>query len=181
MNSQNLEEINTDKISHVYVVHKTGLPLLDREYNSTCMKNDPRLIGGFLGAVVLFSKNSYSTSLNECPRKSHLLTKVETSCSTWVISNIEDYFIATQIPKRSTLNYIPDLINQINSNILSTFTTFRAFCDDSRVESFLEYQQEFKEAVDIIVAESLSEMQRPYKKHNDTKLTIDQKQKISYF
>ncbi len=41
-------------ISQVYIMHETGVVLVTRIYNDSCIVGDSQLIGGFISSLVLF-------------------------------------------------------------------------------------------------------------------------------
>ncbi len=155
----------SDSISQVYVIHQTGLVLLSRKYNNSCVSNDPQLIGGFLAALLTFARTSGSEVSKSCQWEEdgmHKLVDIGMSCSRWFIGTEEEYTIALLVPYSSQLilDRKFDVIKKISDRIISTFLIFRMF--DINVEEDIRYVKdysfEFGNAVDTMIIEQLSEV-----------------------
>jgi len=151
----------TDQIAYIYVIHNTGITLVNRMYSPLCKNEDPQLIGGFIGALMTFAKETYQNNSTYCDVVNHQLVKMESTCTNWIFSNQDEYFVLTQLPKESTLNYSKDILNRINFNILNTFITFKEFYDDLGMDTYKDFSYEFRATIDTIVSETLNDA-----KHN---------------
>ncbi len=165
----------SDTISHVYVIHNSGLVVLSRKYANSCTSVESQLIGGFLTAILLFTKDMSSNSNVKCAWEEdgiHRLTDIGMSCSRFFIKSMGHYSIALLVPNDSPLikDSAYETIYDLNERILSTFilfTTFGLVDNFNTIDTIKDYSDEFGHTVDNIIFEVLAEYINPDIKYRE--------------
>ncbi len=151
-----------DFINQIFVVHKSGVVILSRIYQQSCISSDPQLIGGLLSAMLTLVQHD-SNDTRYCSWEMdgrHRLRDIGMSCSRWFIGTHGDFTIATLVPHSSPLitSNRYDVIQKINQSIIASFTIFLEFgMTDQRekVEIIQDYTIEFGNTLDSLIFENL--------------------------
>lgn len=148
-------------ITQIYVINPDGIVLFSREYDRDNLMVDPQLIGGFLAAINGFAR---STALDKCPCDgNHRVAGIETSCAKWFISSQGDFTVSLLVMNESPLmrNKLWPIIDSVGLRIINTFEIISMYAAaDNTIEIFREQYEEFGKAVDSIVYETISEIEK---------------------
>ncbi|RMG37330.1 MAG: hypothetical protein D6732_07115 [Methanobacteriota archaeon] len=151
-----------DFINQIFVVHKSGIVILSRIYQQSCISSDPQLIGGLLSAMLTLVQHD-TNDTRYCSWEMdgrHRLKDIGMSCSRWFIGTHGDFTIATLVPYSSPLitSNRYDIIQKINQAIIASFSIFIEFGTDGingKVEAIQDYTIEFGNTLDSLIFESL--------------------------
>lgn len=148
-------------VAQIYVIHKDGIVLLSREYDKDNIQIEPQLIGGFLTAINGFAR---TTTLNRCPCDGkHQIADIGMSCARWFINSRGEYTVSLLVMNDSPLiqSQMWDVIDNIGLRIIDTFEIMSMFSEmTSTIDLFLEQHEEFGLALDSIVFEIISEVEK---------------------
>ncbi len=151
-----------DVISQVFVIHKSGVVVLSRIYQESCLSSDPQLIGGILSALITliqYDTGNGKYCVWEADGK-HRLRDIGMSCSRWFIVSHMDFTLAVLVPHSSPLVKLEryDAIQKLNEAILNSFAIFFEFDDsfvDGEIQGIKDYSIEFGNMLDSLIFENL--------------------------
>lgn len=151
-----------DFINQIFVVHKSGVVILSRIYQESCISSDPQLIGGLLSALLTLVQHD-SNVTRYCSWEmdgKHRLRDIGMSCSRWFIGSHGDYTITSLVPHSSPLitSNRYDIIQKINQSIIASFSIFLEFGTNGKskdVEAIQDFTAEFGNTLDSLIFESL--------------------------
>lgn len=150
-------------ISQVYIMHETGVVLVTRIYNDSCIVGDSQLIGGFISSLVFFFNDISSTCYRE-DNSGHHLEEIAITCSRVVIVRRDDLLVVTIVPQDSALlrGAKRTRIKKVMSCIYEAFESYKLInsTESASLENYIDYSDGFSSVLDKSLIDAIVEMKK---------------------
>ncbi|MHA2169934.1 MAG: hypothetical protein ACXAB7_08580 [Candidatus Kariarchaeaceae archaeon] len=150
-------------ISQVYIMHETGVVLVSRIYNDSCIVGDSQLIGGFISSLVLFF-NDVSSDCYRDGTSGHNLDEIAITCSRLVIERRTDLLVVAIVPQDSALlrGAKRTRIKKVMGSIYDAFESYKLLdtAGSAGLENYIDYSDGFSSVLDKSLIDALDEMRK---------------------